>query len=85
MLNDMHEHAGILNHRYTTPNRDWKQRHVPEIGVFRMHVQFRVLYCILVALWRVEGIVHFTRRRQCWKLFMLCWKPVPMYQVQKLN
>ena len=26
----------VCYHRYTTPNRDWKRRHVPEISLFRM-------------------------------------------------
>jgi len=27
-------------HRYTTPNRNWKRRHPPEIGMLRMSVKF---------------------------------------------
>jgi len=25
--------ACVLHHRYTTPNKDWKRHHMPEIGM----------------------------------------------------
>jgi len=30
----------VSKHRYTTPNRDWKRRHAPELGVFQMLMYF---------------------------------------------
>jgi len=40
----------MSHHRYTIPNRDWKRRHAPEIGMFECGCIFHILYSITIYL-----------------------------------
>ena len=42
--------ARRFNHRYTTPNRDWKRITRTKIGVFRISIHVALLLCLLQRL-----------------------------------